>query len=326
MCIIELTRYNFSDWSSKVISSIQDADFISIDSELTGLVEERYQPIIYNNEVLERKYVEMAHSAKAFALIQFGIAIFKWDPKERIYEWSAFSFYLSPNTNNSDLFSIQWSSLEFLTENNFDFNRVIKEGIMYDRIVGPMDSIRRDTFESIIHALIISKKPILGHCCMLDLLHMYQKTINDLPMSWKEWRDKMNAYFPFIADTKYLSKSLGLDGKRLSELFDYCNDKFYDTCNISFSSSKYIWELMTKELQSKSESSIGGRMFHDAAYDAYCCARVFIIFAHARASKSPLNAISLSERYMQNYLNRCYIRTNPNDKSSSDQCFCFRDD
>jgi hypothetical protein len=50
-----------------------------------------------------------------------------------------------------------------------------------------------------------SKKPLIGHNSLLDIVHFYQQFHKDLPLSVEEFKKDLNVQFPKYYDTKILS-------------------------------------------------------------------------------------------------------------------------
>ena len=68
---------------------------------------------------------------------QIGIATFKWNAKDSKYSIRPFNFYVWPgNTTIMDKRVMQFdtSSLKFLIDNNFNFNKLFKEGLTYQKL------------------------------------------------------------------------------------------------------------------------------------------------------------------------------------------------
>lgn len=74
---------------------------------------------------------------------------FKWDPKKAKggqsgqYVCRPFNFYVFPNSDIMDKEIVQFdtSSLKFLMSNNFDFNKLFREGLNYQRL-SDVDKLR----------------------------------------------------------------------------------------------------------------------------------------------------------------------------------------
>lgn len=81
------------------------------------------------------RYEKVSQSSREFLIIQFGLACFNWDPESQAYIAKAFNFYIFPNGEPREagerFFTCSSSSLTFLMECNFDFNKMVKEGISY---------------------------------------------------------------------------------------------------------------------------------------------------------------------------------------------------
>ena len=58
--------------------------------------------------------------------IQFGMAIYVYDDKNKTYKTNIYSFYTYPQTfyKSDSVVHFQTSSVEFLCKHNFDFNKV----------------------------------------------------------------------------------------------------------------------------------------------------------------------------------------------------------
>ena len=82
---------------------------------------------------------------------------------------------------------------------------------------------------------------ILGHNCFLDWLIIYQKFIDELPLTFDKYQCEMNEIFPLtIFDTKYLALQMKdylftrmntsnfTTLTSLSSLYDLFQSKFYD--------------------------------------------------------------------------------------------------
>ena len=67
---------------------------------------------------------------------QIGICTFKWDSKHSKYMVRPFNFYVWPNSAIMDKQIMQFdvSSVKFLMQNHFDFNKLFSEGISYQRL------------------------------------------------------------------------------------------------------------------------------------------------------------------------------------------------
>ncbi|XP_053936289.1 poly(A)-specific ribonuclease PARN isoform X2 [Cuculus canorus] len=70
-----------------------------------------------------------------FLLFQFGLCTFKYDQTEEKYITKSFNFYIFPkpfNRSSPDVkFVCQSSSIDFLANQGFDFNKVFRNGIPY---------------------------------------------------------------------------------------------------------------------------------------------------------------------------------------------------
>ncbi|KAI1233828.1 hypothetical protein IHE44_0004276 [Lamprotornis superbus] len=83
----------------------------------------------------EERYQKLKKHSMDFLLFQFGLCTFKYDDTEEKYIMKSFNFYIFPkpfNRNSPDVkFVCQSSSIDFLANQGFDFNKVFRNGIPY---------------------------------------------------------------------------------------------------------------------------------------------------------------------------------------------------
>ena len=85
---------------------------------------------------------------------------------------------------------------------------------------------------NIIHSFF---QILVGHNLYLDLMLIYDKFIDHLPHTYKEYKEKLHASLPNIYDTKYIS----LQMRRVS---GYCVNFLFVKTSIKFKICVYIKE------------------------------------------------------------------------------------
>ena len=131
---MNVTKHNFPHVITEIQHMIDDCDFIAIDLEFTGLFQ------LLTNDFLdncEEFYAKSRINVNKFQVIQVGMSFFKMiNGKE--FNSNSYNFFIFPNRcrflprqEKERYFLSQVSSLTFLAENGFDFNKLIKEGISY---------------------------------------------------------------------------------------------------------------------------------------------------------------------------------------------------
>lgn len=134
MCITQVTRENFEELLPFIKESILSADFVTFDTELTGLAAGKAQQYSVL-DTYHNRYGKVRHSAINFGLLQYGICTVSWDPQSNGYAAKAWSFYLFPKTGTSASIDrnmlFQLSAIEFLVRYNFDFNLTFSQGIPF---------------------------------------------------------------------------------------------------------------------------------------------------------------------------------------------------
>ncbi|XP_063284911.1 poly(A)-specific ribonuclease PARN isoform X2 [Pelobates fuscus] len=133
---MEITRSNFKDQLPKVYQAIEEADFLAIDGEFSGISDGPSVSTLTNGlDTPEERYQKLKKHSMDFLLFQFGLCTFSYDNTEAKYLMKSFNFYIFPkpfNRNSPDKkFVCQSSSIDFLANQGFDFNKVFRNGISY---------------------------------------------------------------------------------------------------------------------------------------------------------------------------------------------------
>jgi len=130
---MEVTVKNFEELLPQIEASIDRADFLAMDCELSGLKVTDEKDNCF--ETMEERYLSVRNSTSQFLVIQFGLCPFFYDPATDEYSHEAYNFYTFPRQvvkNGPNIrFLCESSSLDFLANNGFDFNKLIYEGIPY---------------------------------------------------------------------------------------------------------------------------------------------------------------------------------------------------
>nr|XP_057924007.1 poly(A)-specific ribonuclease PARN [Doryrhamphus excisus] len=133
---MEVTRRCFKDCLNLVYAAIEEADFLAIDGEFSGISDGPSVSALTNGmDTPEERYTKLKKHSMDFLLFQFGLCTFRYDPKESKYITKTFNFYVFPkpfNRSSPDIkFICQSSSIDFLASQGFDFNKVFCHGIPY---------------------------------------------------------------------------------------------------------------------------------------------------------------------------------------------------
>uniref|UniRef100_A0AAQ5X6Y9 Poly(A)-specific ribonuclease PARN n=1 Tax=Amphiprion ocellaris TaxID=80972 RepID=A0AAQ5X6Y9_AMPOC len=127
---------DYKDSLSTVYSAIEEADFLAIDGEFSGISDGPNVSALTNGlDTPEERYTKLKKHSMDFLLFQFGLCTFKYDQTKSKYITKPFNFYIFPkpfNRTSPDIkFICQSSSIDFLASQGFDFNKVFCHGIPY---------------------------------------------------------------------------------------------------------------------------------------------------------------------------------------------------
>eukprot|EP01018_Ginkgo_biloba_P023203 Gb_26782 [translate_table: standard] len=135
LVMANVTRNNFDSTLEELRVHVRDADFISIDLEMTGITSAPWRDN-FEFDTFNVRYSKLKDSAEKFAVVQFGVCPFRWDSAKGHFFAYPHNFYIFPRKELSVSmppfdFLCQTASMEFLANHHFDFNTCIYEGISY---------------------------------------------------------------------------------------------------------------------------------------------------------------------------------------------------
>ncbi|XP_043213076.1 poly(A)-specific ribonuclease PARN-like [Amphibalanus amphitrite] len=124
---MDVTKDNFASSLERIRAAICRSSFLAVDCEFSGLSTGGSSSKF---DTPEERYAHLRRTASGFLVIQFGLAAFTLEKEKNRYIQETFNFYLFPRHQSQGSFICQ-PSMEFLLENGFDFNKLIKDGIPY---------------------------------------------------------------------------------------------------------------------------------------------------------------------------------------------------
>lgn len=225
--IIEVTKDNFEEVWPSIAQAVKDATFVAVDCELSGLGKRSK----INSQELDIRYQNLAEVAKSYAVIAFGLSCFscnsvssisvqdgKGEEQIRSHDYMVQTYNVL--TMCSDPFTVDCSSLKFLLNHGFDFNKLYSKGTPYykgcDRQENEAPSVRH-----IFSKLLEHRKPLIVHNGLIDLIFLYQSFYTDLPKKNDTFAADLDDLFPLgVYDTKYLAEfHLSMPATYLEYLF-----------------------------------------------------------------------------------------------------------
>lgn len=192
------------------VSDIEVADFVALDFEFSGLflTPERERRILS----LDDYYDKCSESVPEFLALQLGVCCArKSQDGSGAWELRSHEFNLWPQDRR--IFNLDLQSLRFLRSHGFDFNEFFAQAHNYRRLPA-LDASNGNTAtklpashaSTVVAALRRCRVPLIFHNAMLDLLHMHDKFIGDLPDERKEFAEAWIGSFPLLFDTRLLAQ------------------------------------------------------------------------------------------------------------------------
>ncbi|RDX61631.1 Poly(A)-specific ribonuclease PARN, partial [Mucuna pruriens] len=130
-----VTTANFEPSLAELRRHLRSSDFVAIDLEMTGVTSAPWRESVEFDRS-DVRYLKVRDSAAKFAVVQFGVCPFRWDPSNHSFIAHPHNFYVFPRQELAGLgpcdeFLCQTTSMDFLATYQFDFNACIHEGISY---------------------------------------------------------------------------------------------------------------------------------------------------------------------------------------------------
>ncbi|XP_059443804.1 poly(A)-specific ribonuclease PARN isoform X3 [Corylus avellana] len=130
-----VTKSNFEPALAELRQHLRAADFVAIDLEMSGVTSAPWRESLEFDRS-DVRYLKVKDSAEKFAVLQFGVCPFRWDPSTHSFVAHPHNFYVFPRQElpvdgPSYEFLCQTTSIDFLARYQFDFNACIYEGISY---------------------------------------------------------------------------------------------------------------------------------------------------------------------------------------------------
>ncbi|KAH9607669.1 hypothetical protein KSS87_011638 [Heliosperma pusillum] len=130
-----VTKSNFDETLIDLTAHVKSADFVAIDLEMTGITSSPWRES-FEFDRHDVRYLKVKDSVEKFAVVQFGVCPFRWDPLQHSFIAHPHNFYIFPrqelpSDGPSYEFMCQTSSIDFLAKYQFDFNACIREGVSY---------------------------------------------------------------------------------------------------------------------------------------------------------------------------------------------------
>ncbi len=129
---MNINRSSFTTTSivEEIRAAIINADYVAIDTEMSGLNVEEARNNLFDS--IDDRYCAAATSASVFQMMQLGVCTIK-QLADGSFECAPFNFTLYPSefAKNDKVFGVSASAFTFLSQNGFDFNKWVREGVPY---------------------------------------------------------------------------------------------------------------------------------------------------------------------------------------------------
>ncbi|XP_054348263.2 poly(A)-specific ribonuclease PNLDC1 isoform X6 [Pongo pygmaeus] len=268
---------------------VQEADFVGLDIEFTGLRSNLSGPQqISLFDLPSEWYLKTRQSVQQFTICQIGLSVFSAiEGEANKYTAHSCNFYLFPTTFGilDSEFSFQASSVQFLNQYGFNYNKFLKNGIPY---------MNEEQEKKIRHDILTGNwrvrsspdkdqiKVVIDEVTRwLDLAKEGDwMTLPGITESYDQFKQNIHSLFPVLIDTKSVTKDIWkeMNFPRVSNL-----SKVYEVLNSDLNPTKNSGPEIVHA--SRCEKYVETKCPHEAAYDAFLCGSVLLKVAHLLLQK-----------------------------------------
>ncbi|EGW05736.1 Poly(A)-specific ribonuclease PARN-like domain-containing protein 1 [Cricetulus griseus] len=274
----------FAETLSFLHDIIDEADFVGLDIEFTGLRSNSSRPQqISLFDLPSEWYMKTRQSVQQFTICQIGLSVFSSiEGESNKYVAHSCNFFLFPTTFGilDSEFSFQASSVQFLNQYGFDYNKFLKNGIPYmneEQEKKIRESILRGNWRVRSSLDKDQIKVVIDKVTRwLDLAEEGDRmTLPGIAESYDEFKQNIHNLFPVIIDTKNVTKDIWKEMRfprvsNLSEVYDVLSSDL----NPTNSTGPEI--IHASECEKYAETKCP----HEAGYDAFLCGSVLLKVAH----------------------------------------------
>ena len=207
--IVDVTKENLLALEPTIRLAVESCDFIAIDCELSGLGDRKK----LNAPSIEDRYFNSSIVAKTRSIIALGLSIFKEGSGGKDGDFQIASKRYQAQTYNivvlcSEDYIVEPGSVNFLVKHGFNFNQQYSHGVPYyrgnDR---DKSSVEENRLRNIFADIVRSKKKVVFHNGLVDIVFLYQNLYAQLPQTLPAFLADLCEMFPNgIYDTKYIAE------------------------------------------------------------------------------------------------------------------------
>ncbi|KAG8185035.1 hypothetical protein JTE90_017058 [Oedothorax gibbosus] len=156
-------------------------------------------------------------------------------------------------------------------------------------------------FTKVFRLLKSSKKPIVGHNLLMDLLLFYQNFHKPLPENFSEFKKELHSVFPNVFDTRYI----WLNIKKFSNLKDIPKgSSLFDLFETFKNPTDNISTLYSPNIEhTNCDKYVKEDFPHESGYDSYVTGWVFLRICHLIAMKKVTDSIFIQPQSFKQHLN-----------------------
>ncbi|XP_047741055.1 poly(A)-specific ribonuclease PARN-like isoform X2 [Hyalella azteca] len=153
-------------------------------------------------------------------------------------------------------------------------------------------------FSHIVFHLLKTGKPIVGHNCILDVMHLVDKCLQPVPLDLNSFKELYKANFTLLYDTKLLT----VGAPFAHQMENTSLERVY-----KFASSSCPKLTTLKGCRSYNLKSQEGTKEHDAGFDAFMTAVAFVGVVRKLGGPRKREKSLLDSPHLKNVANRTYL-------------------
>ena len=189
---MDIDRVSFWPRLPSILRAISEAQFISVDLEMSGIAVGRAKSI--PNPSLQQIYEDAKVAAETFNILQFGLTCISWNPEKEAYLTKTFNLPVYPGILGGSAvsqqlartvdrrFSLSSNTVAFLQEHGFSLADVFNKGVPY---LSTSEATHKDIIDFVQYSGQDEDRIDVGQC-PLQARQFYR----DVETKLREWEDK----------------------------------------------------------------------------------------------------------------------------------------
>lgn len=222
---MEVDRHNFGQYLPSILDRMSRCVFMSIDNELSGL---GIKGSFHFFDTQAERYEKICANALQYPIIQFGLTLFDMNADNGKLDSTCYKFSVF-DRHTSRQVAMDTASIKFLSDNNFNFNKLFRDGISWinwheEKLL--WDKLQTD--KALLHEMPDHYPDNVKRLAKEQVLPQYHRF-------WNDCTQKVHVFEPFDEQTAGMLLSVVLKEHEIRKVHSKVQDRLlssqiYEEC------------------------------------------------------------------------------------------------